>query len=72
MQYAPKASRRSHSASSRATTEAIASIGPEDVETPYVATYYFGADGYPYRCRTDFLAPAFEGGDESSSGPNRR
>jgi hypothetical protein len=48
------------------------SPSPEEVETAYVATYYFGADGYPYRCRTDFLAPAFEVGDESSSGPNRR
>lgn len=37
----------------------------EDVETPYVVTYYFGGDGYARRCRTDFLAPAFEVVDES-------
>lgn len=36
------------------------SPGAADVETPYVATYYFGGDGFAYRCRTDFLAPAFE------------
>lgn len=40
----------------------------EDIETPYVATYYFGGDGIPYRCRTDFVAPAFDVVDESRSG----
>jgi hypothetical protein len=46
------------------------SPSPEDVETPYVATYYFGGDGTPYRCQIDFVAPAFEVVDESPSGAN--
>lgn len=31
-----------------------------DVGTSYVATYYFGGDGHPYRCQTSLPAPAFE------------